>query len=300
MTQTEHNNQYESQQKLSFLGFILELLNFVWVTVSALFSGSLIVWMDFIDSLCNVADAGLVTLLSRKLKQNLKYEYNYGIGKIEAISSLCCEGILIFGLMAVFASSIYELANPKQPSELLIYVVILKVLNVLGDVSFLRKQQKITKARESELTTAKFYSELKNLVFDAAALLSIFVCWVFRGYRASWYFSPVICIVIVCVFFVSAVMRMKKSVTVLTDRTLPEKEQLKILKVLSKFNDRYEEFGFLSSRVSGETTYIDLSIRFSGDTPYERIKTLCREISAEAEKQIPNSRVSIVIGSEGI
>lgn len=299
MAETKCDNQYASQQKLSFFGFILELLNFIGVAVSAFASGSLIVWMDFIDSLCNVADAGFVTLLSRKLKQNLKYAYNYGIGKIEAISSLCCEGLLIFGLMAVLASSIYELANPKQPSELLIYVVGLKVLSVLGDVSFLRKQQKITKARESELTTAKFYSELKSLVFDAAALLSIFVCWVFRGYRASWYFSPVICIVIVCVFFVSAVMRMKKSVIVLTDRTLPEKEQLKILKVLSKFNDRYDAFEFLSSRVSGETTYIDLSIRFSGDTPYERIKALCREISAETEKQIPNSKVSIVIGSEG-
>ena len=76
---------------------------------------------------------------------------------------------------------------------------------------------------------------------------------------------------------------------------MPEKEQLKILKVLSKFNDRYEEFDFLSSRMSGEIVYIDLKIRFQDETTYAQLKKLCGEISREMEEQIKNSRVSIVI-----
>lgn len=299
MAQTQHN-QYEKQQRLSFLGFIVELPNFIAVAVSAILSGSLIVWMDFIDSLCNVTDAGFVALLSRKLKRNLKYEYNYGIGKVEAISSLCCEGILIFGLLVMLISSVHELINPKEPSGILIYVVLLKVINVLSDANFVRAQYKIKKNGKSELTNAKFYSELKNLAFDSAALVSILICWTFRGYRAAWYFSPVVCIILVCMFFVTAVSRMKKSVGILTDRTLPEKEQMKILRVLSRFNDRYEEFEFLSSRISGETVYIDLRIKFRDDTTYAQIKALCNEISSEMKKQIPQSRVSIVIDGDTI
>lgn len=298
MTQTECDNQYKKQQKISFLGFITELPNFIGVTASAIFSGSLIVWMDFIDSLCNVIDAGFVTLLSRKLKRNLKYEYNYGIGKIEAISSLCCEGILIFGLLVMLISSVHELTNPKEPSGLLIYVVLLKVINVIFDAVFLKEQYKITTAVKSELTNAKFYSELKNIAFDSAALVSILICWIFRGYRAVWYFSPVVCIILVCMFFVTAVMRMKNSIGILTDRTLPENEQLKILRVLAKFNDRYEEFEFLSSRISGETVFIDLRIKFRDDTSYAQIKELCREISNGMKEQIPKSRVSIVVDGE--
>ena len=255
-------------------------------------------WMDFIDSLCNVADSGFVTLLSRKLKRDLKYEYNYGIGKIEAISSLCCEGILILGLFIIFASSAHELINPKPPSGLLVYVVLLKLINVAFDAFFLKEQYKIKKNGASEIMNAKFHSAVKCFAFDAVTLVSIFVCWIFRGYRASWYFSPVICIVLVCTFFVFAVLRAKKSIEILTDRTLPENEQMKILRVLAKFNDRYEEFEFLSSRISGETVFIDLRIKFRDDTSYVQIKELCREISIKMKKQIPQSRVSIVINGE--
>ena len=145
---------------------------------------------------------------------------------------------------------------------------------------------------------AKFHSAVKCFAFDAVTLVSIFVCWIFRGYRASWYFSPVICIVLVCTFFVFAVLRAKKSIEILTDRTLPENEQMKILRVLAKFNDRYEEFEFLSSRISGETVFIDLRIKFRDDTSYVQIKELCREISIKMKKQIPQSRVSIVINGE--
>lgn len=298
MGQTQSDNQYEKQQRISFLGFLAELPNYIAVTVSAIFSGSLLVWMDFIDSTCNVIDAGFVTLLSRKLKRDLKYEYNYGIGKIEAISSLCCEGLLIFGLLIIVISSVHELINPKQPSGVLIYVVILKVINVAFDAVFVHAQHKIKISGESEITTAKFYSELKCLAFDAAALVSILICWAFRSYRAVWYFSPVISIVIACFFFVSAVFRMKKSVGILTDRTLPEKEQMKILKVLAKFDDKYDEFKFLSSRISGETVYIDLGINFGDNTEYSQIKSFCREISLAMKEQIPKCKVGIVIDSD--
>lgn len=297
MAQTQRS-PYERQQRLSLIGFIAELPSFVAVSVAAVRAGSLLVWLNFIVCLCGVTDSGFVTLLSRKLKRNLKYEYNYGVGKIEAISSLCCEGILILGVLIMLASSVYELIYPKEPSEVLIYVVLLKIVNVLSDANFLNQQYKITKSCKSELTTAKFYSVLKTLAFDAAALVSIFVCWVFRSYRASWYFSPVMCIILAGVFFASAILRIKKAVGILTDRTLPEEQQMKILKVLAKFNDRYEEFEFLGSRISGETAFIDLHIRFRDDTSYSQIKSLCGDISSEMKKQISNSKVSIVVESD--
>ena len=115
-----------------------------------------------------------------------------------------------------------------------------------------------------------------------------------------WYFSPVICIILAVFFFATAVLRIRKSVIVLTDRTLPEKEQLKILNVLSKFCDKYEEFEFLSSHLSGEMVYVDLKIKFRDETTYAQLKNFCREISCEMEKQIKNSRVSIVIDDDTI
>ena len=113
MSKQEQNDSYKSQQKVSFFNFLAELPNFIAVTVSAIISGSLIVWMDFVDSLGNVLNSGFVALLSRKLRRDLKYEYNHGVGKIEAISALACDGILICGLILMIISSVHDLISPK-------------------------------------------------------------------------------------------------------------------------------------------------------------------------------------------
>lgn len=295
MQQTEKKESYQNQQKVSLLSFLTELPNFVAVTVSAILSHSLIVWMDFVDSSCNVLNCGLVALLSRRLRRDLKYEYNYGVGKIEAISSLACNGILICGLVFMVISSVNNLLSPKEPSGLLIYVVILKAINVTFDVIFLIAQYKIKKEIKTAIANTEFHTSLKSFAFDAVALISILICWIFRNVRAVWYFSPVVCIILSVCFFIGAIRRSAESMRMLTDRTLPEPEQIKIMSVLSNFHDRYDEFEFLSTRMSGNTAYIDLKLSFRGDTTYGEIKSLCAEITERMKEQIENCRVSIVI-----
>ena len=298
MAESEKKDSYQNQQTVSFWSFLTELPNFVAVTVSAIVSGSLIVWMDFVDSFCNVLNSGFVALLSRKLRRNLKYEYNYGVGKIEAISSLACNGILICGVIFMLVSSVNDLISPKEPSGLLIYVVVLKVINVAFDAVFLKAQYKIKKETKTAIATTEFHASLKSFLFDSVALVSILICWIFRNVHVVWYFSPIICIALSVWFFIGAILRSKESVHMLTDRTLPEEDQLKIMTVLSSFHDRYEKFEFLSTRMSGNTAYIDLKLSFKSDVTYGEIKALCEEVSAKMKEQIEDCRVSIVIDSE--
>lgn len=299
MAKSDKKESYQNQQKVSLWSFLTELPNFVAVTISAIVSGSLIVWMDFVDSFCNVLNSGFVALLSGKLRRDLKYEYNYGVGKIEAISSLACNGILICGLIFMLVSSVNDLFSPKEPSGLLIYVVALKVINVAFDAVFLRAQYKIKKETKTAIATTEFHASLKSFLFDSVALVSILICWLFRDVHVVWYFSPVICIALSIWFFVGAIQRSRESVRMLTDRTLPEEEQMKIMSVLSGFHDRYEEFEFLSTRMSGNTAYIDLKLNFKSDTTYEEIKALCAEITEKIKEQIEDCSVSIVIDGNG-
>ena len=295
MSKSEQKNSYENQQKVSFLSFLLELPNFIAVTVSAILSGSLIVWMDFVDSLGNVLNCGFVALLSRKLRRDLKYEYNYGVGKVEAISSLTCDGILICGLIFMLISSVNDLLSPKEPSGILIYVVLLKVVNVAFDVVLLRAQYKVKKSAQTAIAVTEFHASLKSFAFDAVALVSLLICWAFREVRAVWYFSPVICIALAVWFFIGALQRAREAVSILTDLTLPEDDQIKILSVLAKFEGKYENFEFLSTRKSGDTVFVDLKLSFEAQTTYAQIKAFCREIQSGIEEQIENSQVSIVI-----
>ena len=131
--------------RMSLMAFLIELPNFIAMAVSAVVSSSVLVWTDLMDSLGNVLGTGIVALLSRKLSRNLKYEYNYGIGKLEAMTALIGEGIGLFGLSVVAGASVVELFDIKQPSGMLIYVVLIKLVNITFDIIFVREQWKIKK-----------------------------------------------------------------------------------------------------------------------------------------------------------
>ena len=300
MNRSAHHSQgtvYGEQQKISFLSFLAELPNFFAVLVSAIVSGSLIVWIDFVDSLGNVLNAGFVAFLAGKLKKDLRYEYNYGTGKIEAIASLFCDGILACGMVIMLFSCVSELARPKQPSAVLIYVVLLKIINVSFDVYFLVNQYKIYKTSASVLALAELNSAKKNLAFDAVALVSVLLCWVFRKAHLAWYFSPVICLLLAVYFIGVTIGHARKSIHILTDRTLPEPEQLKILSVLTNYNERYKDFVALNTRKNGDITQVDLQITFDDAASYAEIQALCADMQKELESVLENCRVAIVVDS---
>lgn len=88
-------------------------------------------FVDLLDSFGYLLRAAIVAILSKKLTKDFRYEYNYGIGKIEAISSLLCDGIVFFGLLLTLGMSVYSIIHPTQPSGFLIAVAGLKMLNVI-------------------------------------------------------------------------------------------------------------------------------------------------------------------------
>ena len=79
---------YKKQQNLSFVQLLSEAPAFVITLVSAIFANTILLFVDLMDSLGNLLRTAMVTVLSKKLSKDLRYEYNYGVGKIEAIASL--------------------------------------------------------------------------------------------------------------------------------------------------------------------------------------------------------------------
>lgn len=292
---TNSNQHYEKQAKLSVQVLLAELPNFIAMTFSAFLSNSLIVWLDFFDCLGNIVNTLFILVLSNKLKKNLKYAYNYGVGKIEAISSVICEAQYIIALLFMFACCIYQLFHPEQPSSLLGYVILLKLINLSFDTYFIVQQLKIMKKNKTAVTVSEYHKRLRATAFDVVATLSIFICWIFINNKASWYFSPIMCMLLDTYFIYEAIKRIKESIDVLTDKTLPEDQQMKILKVLNKYYDKYENCSSIDSRKNGEHVWIDLKMTFDKQTTYEEIKGILEGISKDMKEEIPDAKVAIKI-----
>ena len=286
---------YKEQQNLSFVQFLAETPAFIAVFVSAILSKTLLVFVDLLDSFGNLLRTAMVTILSKKLSKDLRFEYNYGIGKIEAITSLFCDSIVLFGLLITLGLSVYSIIYPDPPSDLVIAVVGLKVINVSFDTAFFVKQRKIIKTHRSAISETNYAAAMAALLFDSVTLVSLLVMWLLRNNLIGGYISPVISIFVAIYLMIGCFKRAMRGLDELTDKTLPEELQMKILNILNQHYNSYSQFHSINSLKSGDVTRIDIHLSFEKNTSFEDIVNLKKQMQDECDRQFGNCIVNIIV-----
>ena len=290
-----NQSSYKKQQNLSFVQLLSEAPAFIITLVSAIFANTILLFVDLIDSLGNLLRSAMIAILSRKLTKDLRYEYNYGVGKIEAIVSLFCNGIVFFGLLLTLGMSIYSVFVPDTPSESIIAVAGIKVINVCFDASFFAKQRSILKTHHSAISETNYAAALAALLFDSVTLVSLLAIWLLRNNPVGAYISPVISIFVAICLIIGCIKRTKVALDDLTDKTLPEEMQLKTLNILNRFYERYAQFYAINSHKIGDTVRIDLHLSFEKDTKFEDIVSLKKQLQDEFDTEIGNYTVNIIV-----
>lgn len=235
------------------------------------------------------------SLLFKYLTKDLRYEYNYGIYKVEAISALLCDGFILLSLSIMGALSVHELIHPERPSDLLVLVVGIKVINVLFDLYFFAEQSSLKKENKTHIIKSNYAGSLESLVFDSVTLATLLIIWLLRNDELTWRIAPLISFGLVLYFGYECIHRLKKAVFELTDKTLDEKYQMKILKVLTKMSDSYSEFHSLNSRKAGSSFHLDLLISFDDQTTFAEIMQFKNELQSEIDLVLKNTTINIIV-----
>ena len=285
---------YKEQKNLSIAQLLAETPNFVAVVVSAILSRNLLVYIDLLDSSMYLISLGLTIFLSRKLTKDLRFEYNYGVGKVEAISSLLCDGMGFFGLLITLGFSVQSIIIPEQPSDLVIAVVGLKIINVAFDTAFFVKQRKITKIHNSAISKSNYAEALSALLFDSVALVSLFAMWLLRATPVGGYIAPVVSIFVAIYLMVGYAKRIRQSFIELTDKTLPEEQQMKILAILTRYYSSYSQFHSINSQKSGDITRIDIHLSFEKGASVDEVISLKKKMQDELNRIFENCSVNII------
>ena len=166
---------YEKQQKLSLLQFIIGIPKFVMALITAIASTSAICFFDTIDSLGYTIDSAYMFFTSSKLKKDVKDKYNYGIGKLEAISSIFCDVLVIGGLIGILIYSIYRIIVPVTSIKHITTIVILKLISIAFDIFFVISQALLKKSNKCKITECEFFKVLGAFAFDTISFLSLFI-----------------------------------------------------------------------------------------------------------------------------
>ena len=289
---------YSAQKNLSSVQLLAEVPTLIETLLSAIFSGALLLYVDLLDSLGYIIRYALIIVLSKKLSKNLQFEYNYGIGKIEAIASLLCDGIVLFGMFLTSCVSVYSIFFPSKPSDLLIGVAGFKLYDIIWDLAFFANQRKILKNHHSAIIEANYAAALGALSFDVIAFVSLMAMWLLRNNHIGGYISPVVSIFAVIYLTIGCIKRIKTALNELTDKTLPEEQQMKILNTLTKHYNSYSQFHSISSRKSGEVTMVDIHVSFEEDARVKEVANLQRQMQEELNSQLGNCVVNIIMKNE--
>ena len=292
------NTIYESQKKISIAQFLTELPTFIFILISLILSKSILVFVDMCDSLGYILRFSMVAILSKKLTKDLRFKYNYGVGKVEAISSVSCDGLLFFGFIITIGIAIYSIINPTQTSDLLITAVGAKVFAVTLDIIFFKAQRNLSKKHKSAITVTEYEAAKAALLSDIITLVSLILVYLFRNYQIGLYLSPILSILISLYLMLGCITRIKNALNELTDKTLPEDIQMKILNLLVKFYNEYSQIHSINSRKSGDLTLIDLHLSFKDESKFKEIVNFKKEIEQEFVKVIGNCSLNIIVVNE--
>ena len=122
--------------------------------------------------------------------------------------------------------------------------------------------------------------------------------WLLRNNPIGGYISPVVSICAVVYLTVGCIKRIKTALNELTDKTLPEEQQMKILNVLTRHYNSYSQFHSIRSRKSGEVTMVDICLSFEEDVRVEAVAKLQKQMQEELKSQLGNCVVNIIVNNE--
>ena len=295
MNHDDKKKGLRNQEKIALLLILWRLPEFFTSLIAACASGSVIVWLEFIENASIMIPGIILAVLSRKLNKNLKYVFNYGTGKVEAITALCCEAFDIAGLFCVSFFALKAIILAEEMGHFLGFALIVSVAGLVVDLIILIQQKKILSDSHSKMFHTALVSAQKEFFFDAASIITLFISMIFEDTYWIRFFSPVLCLILVVPFFVIVIKHMRASVFELIDRTLDEETQLKIIKVLNEFYNDYEEFGDIRSRINGNDKYIDIEIRFKDSMGYGEVRNTVQKIRDRVQEEIGDCIVNVDI-----
>ena len=295
MNHDDKKKGLRNQEKIALLLILWRLPEFFTSLIAACASGSVIVWLEFIENASIMIPGIILAVLSRKLNKNLKYVFNYGTGKVEAITALCCEAFDIAGLFCVSFFALKAIILAEEMGHFLGFALIVSVAGLVVDLIILIQQKKILSDSHSKMFHTALVSAQKEFFFDAASIITLFISMIFEDTYWIRFFSPVLCLILVVPFFVIVIKHMRASVFELIDRTLDEETQLKIIKVLNEFYNDYEEFGDIRSRINGNDKYIDIEIRFKDSMGYGEVRNTVQKIRDRVQEEIGDVIITFLI-----
>lgn len=291
----EGPGSYAAKQRTVLISLIIDFILWIPDIVAAVLSGSIVLFADAIKCGNEIIATFFAYMTIRKMAKGGAGTYDYGMGKLETMTSIITGGVMFLSLIIVFGVALYRIAIPEGlVHEGVMLGIILMVIGVsmnswlwLKNFRFNRKEPSPIMDSQWRLFRAKAFSDFTVLVSLIASLELSAFSW-------SLYIDPLASFVIAGFLLFSGYRVITSSLPDLLDKTLDEELQMVIVRHLAVFFHDYTALHGVRSRRSGSNIYIEIFLEFDGEKKMCEVQEIINRIKISLEAHIPKSSVSLV------
>jgi divalent metal cation (Fe/Co/Zn/Cd) transporter len=285
--------QREKEQAL-FAAILLDASTYVFVLIAAISSGSLTMLAELWRGGLLFA-IEIITVITLWRSHRGKFaDFEYGIGKIErVISIMIAAGLFIAALYTVDAM-LSRLSEPiVLPTSAMMLSVTAASYNLMINFYCIGSFSRANAQESSLILAAQIRSRLVKTVSSAVVVLIVVVATVLPDPKAATIVDAVGTLFAIVYMMVIGTQLFRESLPDLLDRSLPEHEQLLLMRVITRHFDDIQSLGIIKSRSSGGRSFIELELMFATDTPFATVNSLCQRVEQEVVSEIPDAVVSV-------
>ncbi len=283
------------KQRTVLISLIIDFVLWIPDIAAAILSGSIVLFADALKCANEILATFFAYLTIRKMAKGGAGTYDYGMGKMETMTSIITGGVMFVSLALVFFVAVYRIVVPAELVHEGAYLgIVLMVIGVCTNSWLWMKNYRICQREPSPIMDSQWRLFRTKAFSDFSVLVALIASLSFSQYAWSLYIDPLASFVIAGFLLISGYRVITTSLPDLLDKTLEEELQFVIVRELAAFFDDYTALHGVRSRRSGINVYIELHLEFDGDRKMCEVQGSIDRIKASLEEKIPHSSVSVV------
>lgn len=249
---------------------------------------------DFLKTLLEAVAVTLSWLAIRRINRGADARFEYGLGKMENLTSLLVGAVMSLCLLVIVANSIRNILHPGHIAGIGVWIGLGDQVfyGVINGVLCLRGFRE-ARQNASPLMASQARLLLTRTIGNAFILVSLVLSLALARYGWSRFIDPAASLVVAGSILMAALGIFQTSVQDLLDRSLEESDQILILRELARHFDDYEMIHGIRSRRAGAEAFVEILLEFDPEKKVAEVQRAADGIRASIESKIRNSRVTI-------
>lgn len=291
----EQKDDYKALLKLTLINFLFTgVLALGFMTYLYFTSHSLLFLIQVVSNIGSTVVLGMYALVLKRQKEDKSYEYEYGLGKFEALGTFAGFIIQDVNLMILAVLSVNDFIHADREVSFGMLEFAYPIAVVIYDVVII-----MTLKRKSSGNNGMIKSQIvdcmnEGLQLTVSLVIMMLIC-LFPNAMGIYRFQYIICLIIIGYTFYLSVDSIKRSAYSLLDKCTDETVSQKILSALIANYELYEYFDTYRTRVSARTNFVDVFIGYEADLTMNEILLRNNKIAEDIKALVPNTIVNCIL-----